>query len=312
MSNPAPLRSVLFIVPILAASLAVIGLPILRGQSPKPALGPADAAPDLPKYDVAAIKPTSESKGLFMFTYTSDGIAATGVATQTLLVEAFHVEDDHIIGAPAWVKTKRYDVQAKVAPEDSPKLDKLTFDERGSMLVSLLAERFNLKYHHESREMPGYALVIAKGGPKMKVSDIQAPPPKPPDQQTNPKHEGEGGDTPRREPMLRMMGRGHVEAVGTDMGILANVLSGQLRRTVTDQTGLTGNYDFTLQWTPDDAPPPMAGGAEGGPPRNESGSNSAGPSLFTAVQEQLGLKLQSEKRPADIIVIDHIDPPSEN
>ena len=109
-----------------------------------------------------------------------------------------------------------------------------------------------------------------------------------------------------------MMGRGNIESEGTNTQMLARVLSGQLGRTVTDKTGLTGNYDFTLQWTPDDATPPMPGGADGGPPHNETGTDAVGPSLFTALQEQLGLKLESTKGMADVIVIDHIDAPSEN
>jgi uncharacterized protein (TIGR03435 family) len=230
-----------------------------------------------------------------------------------LLREAFRVEDDRIIGAPGWVKTNRYDVQAKVSPEDAPKLDKLKLEERRSMLLPLLVERFNLKYHHETRELPTYSLVVAKGGPKLKPSAIQDPPPspKPPDAGAPPRPDEAGGNNPPRH-MMRLMGRGHFEAEGGNTQMLARVLSQQLGRTVVDKTGLTGAYDYTLQWTPDDASPPGPGGADGGPPRNENQTDAAGPSLFTAVQEQLGLKLQSEKGPADVIVIDHIDLPSEN
>src|SRR5581483_7095707 len=85
----------------------------------------SDPSPDLPKYDVATIKPTSASDDRRMFMFTPGGISLTGVPVQMLLTEAFHVEDDHIIGAPGWVKTNRYDVQAKVSPEDPLKLDKL-------------------------------------------------------------------------------------------------------------------------------------------------------------------------------------------
>jgi uncharacterized protein (TIGR03435 family) len=314
MNDAIRRRRVFFSIPILMASLALLGVPPLPGQSnssPRTDSAPADGSTDLPKYDVATIKPATGSDGRMMFLFVPGGIQLEGVPAQMLLREAFNIEDDHIIGAPAWVKTKRFDVQAKVSPEDAPKLDKLKFEERRSMLVPLLVERFNLKYHHETRELPGYALVVAKGGPKMKVSDIQGPPPKPPDPSSNPKPGGAGG-TPPRGPRLRMMGRGNIESEGTNTEMLARVLSGQLGRTVTDKTGLTGNYDFTLQWTPDDATAPMPGGADGGPPHNESGSDAVGPSLFTALQEQLGLKLESTKGMADVIVIDHIDAPSEN
>jgi uncharacterized protein (TIGR03435 family) len=306
---------------LLCAMLLVAGLLLearmTLGQAGSPAVStPAtpDIYPDVPKYDVATIKPsTGASDGRIMLMFTPDGVSMTGIPVQMLLREAFRVEDDRIIGAPGWVKTNRYDVQAKVSPEDAPKLDKLKPEERRSMLLPLPVERFNLKYHHETRELPTYALMVAKGGPKMTPSAVQDPPPAPkPSDGGPPARPGEaGGNNPPRR-MMRLLGRGHFEAEGGNMQILARVLSQQLGRTVVDKTGLTGTYDYTLQWTPDDAPPPGPGGVDGGPPRSESGSEAAGPSLFTAVQEQLGLKLQSEKGPADVIVIDHIDLPSEN
>jgi uncharacterized protein (TIGR03435 family) len=237
-----------------------------------------------------------------------------GVQVQILLREAFRTEDDRIIDAPGWVKTNRYDIQAKVAPDDAPKLEKLKIDERRSMLLPLLVERFHLKYHHETRELPGYALVVAKGGPKMKLNEgaDPGPIPKPADSGTNPKPDDPASGPPTARRMMRFMGLGHLESEGTNTEMLARVLSLQTSRTVVDKTGLTGNYDFTLQWTPDDATPPMPGGADGGPPHSESGTDAVGPSLFTALQEQLGLKLEPTKGAVDVIVIDHIDAPSEN
>jgi uncharacterized protein (TIGR03435 family) len=315
MISPIRRGNSLFVAPILAASLAFLGSPIVLGQSDASA-GPApatpDKAPDLPKYDVATIKPAAGSDGRISFMFVPGGIRLEGIPAQMMLREAFNVEDDHIIGAPAWVKTKRFDVQAKVSPEDAPKLDKLKFEERRAMLLPLLVERFNLKYHHETRELSGYELVVAKGGPKMKVSEVQPPPPKPPDPPANPTTDNAKPDSPPRRSMLRMMGRGNIESEGTNTEMLSRVLSQQLGRTVTDKTGLKDNYDFTLQWTPDDASAPMPGGADGGPTHNDNASDTTGPSLFTAVQEQLGLKLESTKGMADVIVIDHIDTPSEN
>jgi uncharacterized protein (TIGR03435 family) len=298
---------------------SAIAMPLRFGalhamQGPAPSPPSSDVSPDVPRYDVATIKPSpSSSDGREMMMFSSDGVSISGVPLQMIVREAFHVEEDRIVGAPGWVKTNRYDIQAKVAPEDAPKLEKLKRDQRQSMLLPLLVERFNLKYHHETRELPSYALVVAKGGPKLKPSAVpDAPPnPKPPDAGASPRPgDGPGNNPPRR--MMRLMGRGHLEAEGGNTEILARVLSQQLGRTVVDKTGLTGLYDYTLQWTPDDAPPSGPGGGDGGPPHNEGGTDAAGPSLFTAVQEQLGLKLQSEKGQADVIVIDHIDLPSEN
>lgn len=304
---------------LLVSAALIFASPVLspaQGEAGAKPASPAasDASPDLPKYDVATIKPTSASDGRRMFLFIPDGISLSGVPVQMLLTEAFHVEDDHIIGAPGWVKTNRYDVQAKVSPDDAPKLDKLKFDERRSMLVPLLVERLNLKYHHETREMTSYALVVAKGGPKLKLSEVQPPPPdaKPPEPGANAKPGDPAPGKPPQRRMLRLMGRGHLEAEGSSTEMLARVLSQQLGRTVIDKTGLTGSYDYSLQWTPDDAAPPMPGGADGAPPHNDSATDAVGPSLFTAVQEQLGLKLESVKGPADVIVIDHIDLPSEN
>jgi uncharacterized protein (TIGR03435 family) len=314
MINIVPNRHILLFLASMAAMLC--GMPTLQAQSnavSSPSPSSADVPADIPKYDVATIKPTAASDGNVRFLFTPDGISLSGVPIQMLLREGFHVEDDHIIGAPGWVKTRRYDIQAKVSPEDAPKLDKLKFDERRSMVVPLLVERLNLKYHHETRELAGYTLVVAKGGPKMKLSEVQPPPPddKPSDPGAGPKP-GEAAQRPQQRRMLRMMNRGHLEAEGSSTEMLAHVLSGQLGRNVADKTGLTGSYDYTLQWTPEDAPPPAPGGADGGPARNENSSDAVGPSIFTAVQEQLGLKLESTKGMADVIVIDHIDLPTEN
>jgi len=304
-------RSCLLLVSAAFVLAGPRSVPAQDDPGAKPATAaPADASPNLPRYDVATIKPTAETDGMRRFMFTPAGISLTGVPIQLLLTEAFHVEDDHILGAPEWVKNKRWDVEAKVSPDDAPKLDKLQFDERRSMLLPLLVERFNLKYHHETREMASYSLLVAKGGPKMKASEVQPPPPdaKPPDAKP-----GEPAPPrPQQRRMLRFMGRGHLEAEASDTHMLARVLSQQLGRTVIDKTGLTASYDYTLHWTPDDAPPPMPGGADGGTPHPENSGDAVGPSLFTAVQEQLGLKLESTKGMADVVVIDHIDLPSDN
>jgi len=207
---------------LVSAAFVLAGPRSIRAQDDpgaKPATAaPADASPNLPRYDVATIKPTADTDGMRRFMFTPAGISLTGVPIQLLLTEAFHVEDDHILGAPEWVKNKRWDVEAKVSPDDAPKLDKLQFDERRSMLLPLLVERFNLKYHHETREMASYSLLVAKGGPKMKASEVQPPPPdvKPPDAKP-----GEPAPPrPQQRRMLRFMGRGHLEAEASDTHML--------------------------------------------------------------------------------------------
>jgi uncharacterized protein (TIGR03435 family) len=225
-----------------------------------------------------------------MLQLTNDGISITHFPLHTILCGAFNTEDDHILGEPGWTKSAMFDIEAKVAPEDAPKLKGLSRDRRYQMLVPFLEERFGLKFHHETRELPVYTLVVAKGGIKMQES-------KPSDPSTQGRK-------------MLMARKGNIES--GDMGIkdLAHVLSQQLGRTVVDDTGLTGKYDYKLVWTPDDAPPPMA--ASGASGQQSTLPDASGPSLFTALQEQLGLKLETKKAMSDVIVIDHIEQPSAN
>lgn len=305
---------------LLSAAAAICSAGPLRAQTDSAkAVTPAstDVSAEIPKYEVATIKPSpASSEGRVALMFTPDGTQIEGVPLEMIVREAFRVEEDRIIGLPSWAKTARYDIQAKVAPEDAQKLGKLKVDQRASMMLPLLEERFGLKYHHETRELPSYALVVAKGGPKLKVSTVPEDnqPPGPGD---DAKAGGPGGGprpggpgpNPRGGHFVRMMGPGHLEATGADLQPLTRILSRALGRTVVDKTGLTGNYDYALNWTPDIATaPPMKGPlpADAAPP------DPVGPSLFTAVEEQLGLKLESEKGKVDVIVIDRIEQPSAN
>jgi uncharacterized protein (TIGR03435 family) len=304
---------------LLVALLLFVGIAKTEGQPAEPVqASPAttqggDGA--LPTFEVATIKPVAEGDRVMMM-FTPDGVSIKSVPMQMILREAFRTEDDHVFGAPPWVKSTRYDIEAKVSAEDVPKLKDLKGEQRMEMLLPLLVERFNLKYHHETRELPTYSLVVAKGGVKMKESAPADPGPKdaPKDAGAKDAPKEISADAPKAPPKgsrLMMTGPGHIESEGTEMKFLAHVLSQQLGKTVTDKTGLTGKYDYTLQWTPDDATP-MAGGAGGGPGHDDSGVQAGGPSLFTAVEEQLGLKIESTKGPVDVIVIDHLDSPSAN
>ena len=242
-----------------------------------------------PGFEVATIKPAEAGNGMSWVGVPPTGLTVKNVPLHMLLREAFGFEDDRILGAPAWVTTARFDIEAKVADPDLPAWGKLTFEERRRMLQPLLEDRFKLKFHYETKILPVYALVIAKGGSKMK--EFQPPG----DPQTN---------------GLRQTGRGHIEAQGIGMGPVSHELSQQVGRTVLDRTGLTGKYNFTLDWEPDD-PALMAGDAQSGQPGSPP-PDSGNPSLFTAVQEQLGLKLESQKGPVSVVVIDHIEGPSPN
>lgn len=303
---------------LVAVAALAIALPIgVGGQSvsANPRTPKSAAAHDTPTFDVVSIKPTAPTGDKTLIQQLPDGTSFHGAPVRMVLQTAFGVDDDRIIGAPSWVGTNRYEIEAKVAPEDAPKLGNLKGSDRNAMLIPLLTERFNLRYHHEMRERPMYALVIAKGGPKLikgEAFPTGGVPPggvKPAD--------GSPVD-PAKEHYKIMAIPGQIDADSMPMGVLADVLSRMhvLGRMVVDKTGLTGNYNFSLRWTPDNSLPAIPnqyspGTLESGLAHSETTSDPAG-SLFAAIEEQLGLKLESEKDRVDVIVIDHIDPPSPN
>ena len=305
---------------ILLASAAIlalampVGIGVVHGQAAAGTDNPGQATTitaDLPKYDVASIKPYKTDDRRVMMMITPDGVSLQGVPMRLLLPQAFGVEEDRILGEPAWVKSNRYDIEAKVEPDNAPKLKDMKVEQRNAMMLQLLVDRFNLKYHYEKRELPMYALVVAKDGLKMKPTkaDQDGPEtdaPKPGDAP------GPGdGRAPRPGRRMMTMNPGHLESTGTTIDMLTHVLSRQLGRTVVDKTGLKGEYDFALDYTPDNMPMPPHGAPESGP-KPEVQPDQNGPSIFTAVEEQLGLKLEATKGMVDVIVIDHIDLPTEN
>ena len=298
-------RALLVAATVLAIMLP-IGFGVVRGQSStENARTPKSHTHEAPQFDVVSIKPTAPNDDKTLFQYFPDSTSFRGAPVQIVLQTVFGVDDHHILGAPSWVYTNRYDIEAKVAPEDSPKLDKLNGDERRAMFIPLLTERFHLKYHHEMREQSMYALVVAKGGPRLTRGEPDPPPGWKPAKDT----------PPEQEHYKIMTGPGHIEADSIPMMVLADQLSrsNALGRTVVDKTGLTGNYNFSLKWTPDNDPFPglrrMLREADG---LGASATDDAALPLLTALREQLGLKLEPQKGRVDVIVIDHIDPPSPN
>jgi len=245
-------------------------------------------------FDVATIKPNAENDHRVMIGFApGGGFNATGINVRFLIMEAFGVRDFQISGGPGWMTTDRFDVKAKAEGlGDRPGREVMR-----PMLQNLLEDRFQLKYHKETKEMPIYALVAGKGPHKMKLSEVQ--------------QGGPGGPGGPGRGMFRM-GRGQVDMQGATTGALAQMLSQQLGRTVMDKTGITGNFDVKMNWTPE---PGQGGGPFGGappPPEAVASSDTSGPSIFTAIQEQLGLRLETQKGPVEIIVIDSVSKPSEN
>jgi uncharacterized protein (TIGR03435 family) len=247
----------------------------------------ADPTLVIPQFDVISVKPSKDN--LTRMRLTPDGLTGTGVTVRFLLYEGYGgINHERVIGEPAWSNTQGFDIEAKVAQADVSTLSKMTFEQRNAMFQSILAERFKLVVHHETRELPIYVLSVAKRGSKLKPSA-------PDDPAAPTRHRG------------MMINNGKVTANDARLSILVSALSRTLGRTIVDKTGLTGNYDFTLEYAPEEGGPQPPGPDSGAPTASDSA-----PSIFTALQEQLGLKLESAKGPVDVIVIDHIEKPAEN
>jgi bla regulator protein blaR1 len=258
-------------------------------------------------YEVASIKPNKSGTNMVRLMFTPDGLSATNGTLEMLINAAYGVENSQISGAPSWLNSDKYDIEAKMDSSTADDLRKLNEDDRRvarqHMLQALLAERFKLTLHRETKELPVYELVVAKDGPKFKEA-------KPGDTYPN----GIKGPDGQSHAGMMFMTREGFTAQGIPISNFVQHLTRQLGRNVVDKTGLTGKYDFTLKWTPDESQRAMFKGTEGGQPGTGATPTpeSSGPSIFTAIQEELGLKLESQKGPVDIIVIDHVEKPSEN
>ena len=263
------------------------------GQFENPATTNKDTAADLPPLAVASIRQVApRDKDAQLTNFTDVGVTFRSIAiawvVQLALSPQISVsfQDDLILGMPNWAKSERYDIEAKVDNDDVPKWKALSPSQRRLALQPLLVARFNLQFHHETRERPTYSLVVAKNGPKLhKAQHVE----------TNPS--GTGSPDSAGDKDLSTVTPGKIVLKGSSLSALASLLSSQgLSHTVVDKTGLTELYDITLRWSPDDV----------------GSSDASLPSLFTALQEQLGLKLEYNKNPIDVIVIDRIDRPSAN
>jgi uncharacterized protein (TIGR03435 family) len=244
-------------------------------------------------FEAASIKPSGPNTfGATIRFLPGEGLLVSGASLKALIVTASGVRDFQIPDGPGRISSERFDVSARPETSDSPESSqdeqrKALGQQTVERLRNLLEERFPLKFHRETKEQQVYALVVAKNGPRLEQAK-----------------DGQG----------RMrMGRGMLTDQGAELGMLAFTLSNQLGRLVIDKTGLTGQYHFEWKWTPDPgqpatAPlgPPPPGAALPRPP------DPHGPSIFTAVEEQLGLRLESQEAPVETLVIDRVETPSEN
>jgi uncharacterized protein (TIGR03435 family) len=282
-------RRILF----LTATWIAIGSIVLSGQT-NPTQNSASSQPTNINskplaFDVVSIKRNKSGSPSGNLGFKPDGIYSTNMALSSFLSNGLHGQQ--VYGAPDWLQVDRYDFEAKVAASDLTAYHKLSGVERDIMLHAVFEDRLKLKDHKEVRELPIYALVIAKGGPKFN----EAPPEKAEELKPPPGsiHVGEGLFLIRDE----TPGERHVIGQGAPIDGLVNGFLSYARgidRLVVNKTGLTGKYDFTLNW------------------RSSDQADTTAPSIFTAIQEQLGLKLESTKGPVEVLVIDHIERPTEN
>ena len=235
-----------------------------------------------PGFDVATIKPTDPniSSGPF-FTVRGSHIIAVNTNGNDLVSLAYGLHSKQIVNGPPWLLTARFDIEGVPDVEGRPNHDQVKL-----MIQKLLATRFKLVLHHEQRELAVYAIIIGKNGPKLTKTDRK------PSDNTNFSYTNRVVLTVRNATMADFAD-----------GMQASFMD----RPVVNQTGLTDRYDFLLKWTPDGS---QSGLGEKMPPPADDAN--APPGLYTAIEEQLGLKLVSTKAPVDVLVIDHIEMPSEN
>jgi uncharacterized protein (TIGR03435 family) len=242
---------------------AALTLALLINLSPSEAQGQA-------KFEVASVKANTSGSQDFSVDITPEGrVSAHNYTVWNLIRWAYRVRELQLSGGPGWIKTQGFDIEARPAsPVSRDKVDE--------MLRMLLTERFQLKVHTESRNLPAYALVVSNGGSKLQPST--------------------GTSGPRNTKL------GQLIMPKMSVAELAQVLEFDLGRPVIDRTGLTGDFAIHLEWTRE-------------PDRTAAGdfpSDQSRPSIFSALQEQLGLKLESVKAPVDVLVIDRVELPSAN
>lgn len=229
-------------------------------------------------FEVASIKPAPEHSSMFVRPMPGGRLSAAS-PVRLMLMNAYGLQYSQIVGGPDWLNSEAFTVEAKA--EGNPGRDQLML-----MLQSLLEDRFHLRTHREQRDLPVYTLTVGKNGPKLASAKDAAC-----DANANP---------PCGRMRISMSRSGvHMEGAAAPTSELIRVLAIALSRPVVDRTGLTGVYDIRLDFV-DDGP-----GATPAP-------DSAGPSIFAALSEQLGLKLEAAKAPVEVLVIDHIEHPTAN
>ena len=290
---------------LTSLSLAIAAIVALHAQAPTPA----------PAFEAATIKPSDPTTpGQFVRRQPGGRFSTSNMPLRELVRFAYQVQDFQLENVPGWASTERYDIIAKADGDPPPVLPGTGPDQLMLMLRTLLVERFQLKLHNETKEMPIYALVRLRPdrlGPRLEQSTVDcvtliqsmqaaaraggpAPTPPPPDASGRPTCGIRGGF-------------GSLAGNGFPLNQLSATLSQMVRRTVIDRTGLSGTWAFDLKFTPDAGQLPP-GASPNGPDAPVIDPN--GPSIFTAVQEQLGLKLDATRGPVEMLIVDRLERPT--
>jgi uncharacterized protein (TIGR03435 family) len=247
-----------------------------------PAKPKAMASDADPEFDACSIKPSAPGQQGRGLTVRGREIVTINTPVSFLITFVYGVSAQQIVGAPAWLDSESFDLNGKPAQDGMPNQKQMKI-----MIQKLLADRFQLKFHREKKELPVYAIQVGKNGPKLTKSQAD----------------------PTGLPGLGFRALGAMNAFNATMTDLANLFqTAVLDRPVVDQTGLDGHYDFALNWTPDETQ--FAGMGMKVPPPSDKPD--APPALSTAMLDQLGLKLATTKAPVEVIVIDHVEKPSAN
>ena len=278
---------------VFAPGLLLLSATCLFAQQP----GQTTAVTTPPLFDVVSIHENKTGSNNVSIRNGDGSFVATNISLINLLMNAYHIRPELISGLPGWANSTHFDVNAKISDPDIAALKKRTSEQRRAesqaQTLALLTDRFHLQAHIETKTLPVYDLVIAKSGPRLKENTTLPSPDTP-------------GTGPRNLKPGSMMisnsgSNSEMTAVGVPISNFAQNLAFQVERNVIDKTGLTSKYDFSLKWTPMQ----LEGKTDG------TADNNA-PDIFTALQEELGLKLEPSKGPVDTLVVDHVEMPTEN
>jgi uncharacterized protein (TIGR03435 family) len=293
---------------IIAVVAAFAGFTILTAANPARVRAQTQSQSEetsnrpLPSFEVASIKLDRSESGHLSIGFRPGRFTTIWATAKSLIEYAYSLESDaRLLRGPSWINSDKYDIEAKMDDSLADNLQKLPVRNRAEqvrlMVQSLLADRFKLKVSHATKELPIYALVVAKGGAKLM-----------------PAANAGGKDSNHMESSVNGT-TGDLVATDASINSFLGVLARQPeleRRGVADQTGLKGRYDFKLHWTREYLVPRENDTSGDEALANAPSPSSQGPSLFTALREQLGLKLEAGKGPVNVIIIDHIERPSEN